>query len=381
VYPLSVAVIVGTKELWEDMQPCMAEVRVLFEQAEIGEPRTLVEKLNRMAPDIVLLDLATVREPLEQVIPAIRAVSGQPVVFALHGTADPELILSAMRSGASEYLYPPLKEQLLAAFSRAAARVKDKQASRPGGKVVGFVSAKGGCGATTLACHVAVEIAAQSKRRTLLADLDLHTGLVGFLMKSKSVYSISDAAGNLQRLDPSYWSAIISNGIPGLELLTAPSKPSARDVTAQELRHVVSFARAQYDWLVLDLGRGVNRDLMTLLEVVDETYVVSTLDVPALHQAKNMVQVLIDIGYRRDALRLVLNRVPKRTEITEAEVEQMLAVPVQISIVDDYETLHEAYAGGKLASPGTNLGRQYVRLARKIAGIEETQKKRFSLFG
>ena len=47
----------------------------------------------------------------------------------------------------------------------------------------------------------------QTRKNVLLADLDLISGLVGFLMKTPSSYSILDAIKNLSRLDESLWQA------------------------------------------------------------------------------------------------------------------------------------------------------------------------------
>ena len=57
----------------------------------------------------------------------------------------------------------------------------------------------------------------------LLADLDLDAGMVAFLLKTKSPYSILDAVNNIHRLDASYWKALVSNGIPNVEIIAAPA--------------------------------------------------------------------------------------------------------------------------------------------------------------
>ena len=165
----------------------------------------------------MILEVMKLREPMEHVVGRIKAGSGDPMVIALHNTAEPELILSALRAGAHEFLHPPLKTNLQQALERKSLeRNKSKERLRQKGKVIGFLSAKGGCGATTIACHISAELGRQGKH-VLLADLDLDVGMIRFLMKTKSPYSVLDAMNNLHRLDQSYWNALISNGLPGLE--------------------------------------------------------------------------------------------------------------------------------------------------------------------
>ena len=79
------------------------------------------------------------------------------MLIALNDSADPESILAALRAGFHEYCF-----RLCTAASRRALerRSEERDQFREGsrkGRVVAFLSAKGGCGATTLACHTAVE--------------------------------------------------------------------------------------------------------------------------------------------------------------------------------------------------------------------------------
>ena len=252
---------------------------------------------------------------------------------------------------------------------------------RRGARIIGFISAKGGCGATTVACHTAVELPRLTNGRVLLADLDFDAGMIGFLLKSKSEYTISDAVRNTQRLDQSYWQALVSNGVrSGLEIITAPVLSSRPSLKPEQLRFVLSFVRTQYDWVLLDLGRSLNPLSTSAAEEIDDLFLVTTLEVPALHQAKLMAQKLLDGGFKKDHLHLLLNRAPKRFEISVEEIEKMLGVPVYTSLPSDYVSLNESYSEGKLVDHASNLGKHFVRLAMKIANVSETKKK-FSIFG
>ena len=66
---------------------------------------------------------------------------------------------------------------------------------------------------------------------------------------------------------------------------------------------------------------------MAALEEIDEACLVTTLEVPALHQSKQIIQTLLDSGYGKNRIRLILNRAPKRLDITPGELEKMLGAP------------------------------------------------------
>jgi pilus assembly protein CpaE len=343
-----------------------------------------LEKIERLRPEVMILEVMKLREPMEHVVGRIKSGSADPMIIALHNTAEPELILSALRAGAHEFLHPPLKSNLQQALERKSLeRNKSKERLRQKGKVVGFLSAKGGCGATTIACHTAAELGRQGKH-VLLADLDLDVGMIRFLMKTKSPYSVLDAMNNLHRLDQSYWNALISNGLPGLEVIAAPpALPSKQQPNQDQVQNMLTFVRGQYDFSIVDLGRSLNLTAMNALDEIDETYLVTTLDVPALHQSKQIIQTLSNVGYGRERLRLVLNRMPQRLDVTPDELEKMMSLPVFATLPNDYPALYESYSEGSLLPANSRLGKELNRMAVKVAGIqpdEKSGKKKFSLF-
>ena len=386
MYPLTIGLAIENRDLWEQAQSCLADLpfRIIVEHQDIGDVSNFLDRLERMRPDVVLIDISSWREPLEGLVTSIRGAIGDPMIIALNSTADPDAILASMRAGINEYLYPPLRDPLRRALERRSAeRSRRRDAgAKAGGKSFAFMSAKGGCGATTLVTHVAAELGRQNQK-VLLADLDLDSGMVGFITKTKSVYSILDAVNNLHRLDIHYWKALVSNGIPGVEIVAAPlALASKQQIKDDQVRHVLGFARPHYDWTLVDLGRSLSHTAMAALEEIDEACLVTTLEVPALHQSKQIIQTLLDSGYGKNKIRLILNRAPKRLDITPGELEKMLGVPIFAMIPNDYPELYETYAEGRMLNRNSDLGKQIARLAIRLAGLEVAEKKkRFALFG
>jgi pilus assembly protein CpaE len=388
MYPLTIGLAIENRDLWDQAQSCLSDLpfRIIVEHQDIGDVSNFLDRLERMRPDVVLIDISGWREPLEGLVASIRGAIGDPMIIALNSTNDPDSILASMRAGINEYLYPPLREPLRRALERRSAeRSRQRIAgAKTGGKSFAFFSAKGGCGATTLITHVAAELGRQNQK-VLLADLDLDSGMVGFITKTKSVYSILDAVNNLHRLDIHYWKALVSNGIPGVEIVAAPlALASKQQIKDDQVRHVLGFARPHYDWTLVDLGRSLSHTAMAALDEIDEACLVTTLEVPALHQSKQIIQTLLDSGYGKNKIRLILNRAPKRLDITPAELEKMLGVPIFCMVPNDYPELYETYAEGRMLNRNSDLGKQIAKLAIKLASLEVEEKsarKRFAFFG
>ncbi len=387
MYPLTIGLAIENRELLEQTQACLNGLpfRVVVEHQDVGDVAGFVERLERMRPDVVLVDISTWKDPLEGLVSAIKGVTGDSMVIALNTVADADVILASMRAGITEYLYSPVQESLKKALEkRSAERARKRDSSaKIGGKAFGFFSAKGGCGATTILCHVAAELG-RHNQKVLLADLDLDAGMVGFITKTKATYTILDAVNNIHRLDISYWKALVSNGIPGVEIISAPlalaSKQQPKD---EQIRHVLAFARPNYDWTIADLGRSLSRMAMAALEEIDEVCLVTTLEVPALHQSKQIIQTLLDSGYGKNRIRLILNRAPKRLDITPGDLEKMLGVAIFAMIPNDYQELYETYAEGRMLNRSSDLGKQIAKMGMKLAGLEEEKapRKRFGIFG
>ncbi len=186
---------------------------------------------------------------------------------------------------------------------------------------------------------------------------------------------------NVNRLDLSFWKALVSNGVPGVEVVPAPAGPaSRRDFNWEDFRDILRFIRANYDWTVVDLGRSLTPLSMAVLEELDRLLLVTTLDIPALHQTKQTIEALLDMGYGNHRIALILNRMPKRTDLTLSELEKMLGLPIYATLPNDYPGLYDAYAEGQLLPSNSRLGRQFADLASRLAGTQQLGKRKGFLF-
>ena len=381
---LSAGLVIASPKLLEEVRAALLPQPVSVVLAETGAGNTadLLEKVGEARPDVLFVELFGPTGAAEEILRRLKAAPGAPAIVAVQETVEGQAIVAAMRAGADEYLYPPFGARLEAALERVAgSRGAGKQPARRG-MTLAFLSAKGGCGATTMACHIAAEFQRQTEQKILLADLDMDAGLVRFLLKSKSPYTISDAALSRERLDASFWKGLVSNGTPRLEVITAPPISSAPRPEANALRHVLAFTRYQYDWILADLGRSLSPYSMSLLEEAEECFIVTTSELPALYQAKQIIRTLTDAGYGKTRLHVVLNRVPKYTDIIADRAGELLGMPIYGSVTEAPEELGEACSAAGLVAPGSAPGLDFGRLAARILGKPAPQaKRRFSIFG
>ena len=385
---LVAGVVIANPNLHEEVVVYLREmlVRVPIDETQFGDLEKLLDRIDLVRPDVLVVEIGGLEDRLEETLRALKSCSSNPALIVVDTVAQPAVIIAAMRAGVIEYLCPPFDGRLRAALQRVfVSRGGSKSAAEAHeGKTLGFLSAKGGCGATTIACHLAHEFQRQTDQRILLADLDMEAGLIHFLLKTDSPYSVLDAVTNVHRLDPSFWKALVSNGTPRLEVIASPARGASGPVEEVPFRHVLRFTRSQYDWVLADLGRGLNPTSMSLLGDIDECFVVTTLDVLALYKTKHLLQTLVEGGYPHNRLRLIVNRMEKRADLGLDDLERMLGLPAYGIVPNDHAALYEAYTAGKLAEPGGILGVHYARLASKITGapvpVAKAKRRFMSLF-
>lgn len=358
-------------------------VRVLVDEPSFEDWNEFCSRAEPLGPDVLILEYGLLRDTIEATMDRVNRMPVPPAVIVVHTEAQADTILRVMRAGAREYCNPPVEKPLAAALEKILRFKIESGPVRGGGKVYGLVGAKGGCGVTTLAVHAAISLPSGIDGKVLLADMDLGGGMVEFLLKCKVPYSVVQAMQNAHRLDTNYWNALVSNGIPRLDVLVGPPATGRPvEMPVVHLSAVLRFARSMYAATVVDLGRFLTPASLSVREELDQLLLVTTLDVLALHQARKMMEALLDVGFPRDRMGLIVNRVTNQRDIEPDDVEKLLGVSLVSVLPDDPTSIHDAYPEGKTLAADSRLYQHIARMARKMAGVPETQqKKKFLFFG
>jgi len=373
--PLTAAFVLANRTVWEQAHACIQNlpVRVAVEhgkrQSDTSDADALLDRIEQHRVDVVLVETSRVGMPLEEFVRRVKNSAAQPAVFVLNPEASPELILEALRAGANEYLYPPLTETLRDALQRlSAARSKGGSVtSNALGKIFGFLSARGGCGATTFVVHVATDLAKQAKQPILLADFDFEAGLLRFLMKSKTTYSVRDAIDNLRRMDSSLWKGLVSSHTDRLDVIPAPDEVAAkRSPSAEESTHLMRFIRSTYPVSIVDFGRSVSVVALDSLPELEVLYLVTTPDFTSLEHAKRAIGNAEERGFAGNRLKVLVNRSGDRRKPELEGIEKSLGRPFEAVFPNDHTSLYDAYSEGRFLPATSALGKELHALADSI---------------
>ena len=217
--------------------------------AEYPPPGVLPPLLARNGFNICFVDAATDTARAEAIIDELASLV--PVV-ALHTRNDADLILRCLRRGASEFLSEANTEAVRAALERLA-RSRSSAPPRVPGVVYCVVPGKAGCGASTVAAHVAIQMKNETGGPALLIDADYLSASIAFLLKLKPEFHLDDALRDWSRMDDDLWARFVVTAC-GVDVLGAPENPPARRAFEREATaHLVSFWRERYRFVVIDL--------------------------------------------------------------------------------------------------------------------------------
>jgi pilus assembly protein CpaE len=299
-------------------------------------------------PDVIIVDIREDPSSAMAAVERLRAGSPGAGIFAVALSADPDLILQAMRAGANEFfIWPPAEETFHGAVRRTAARRETVQGSKPTATTLVFFGAKGGAGTTTIAVNCGVELARLSKKPTVIIDLKPGLGEVSLFLGIRPRYTILDAIDNLHRLDREFLKELVVKHKSGLDILAGSDhfdRPGAADgVAIEELFRLLT---RQYEYLVIDGGSQINSCTVAALYAADRIFLIANPDVPCVRNAQRLLERIRELGASGDRVRLLLNRAAEPYPIPPKQIETALGHPIHHMFPSDYKTVSTALNSG-----------------------------------
>jgi Flp pilus assembly CpaE family ATPase len=269
---------------------------------------------------------------LSDEIRQLRALSKAPLILAAYGEAN-GIVQAGLDLGASDVLVlPQSPETLMFALRKAAAANGAGQK----GKIVTVFSPKGGSGKTVLATNIAVA-AARSGTNTLLVDFDLQFGDSALTLGVNPRATIADLAGSSGAVDVEKLKAFVSQDTgTTLELLAAPRRPEEAEMVRQaDLEAMLDAARSAYDAIVVDTGPLFDGPMIAALDRTDQLLLVCNPEVTSLKNVCIGLETIDRLGFPRDRVSVIANRIGAAGGIVRREMEQALQAEIAFELPDD----------------------------------------------
>ena len=262
----------------------------------------------------------------------LREVTDTPLILAAYGEPN-GIVETGIAVGAADVLILPQPAETLLFAIRKAAMAANGTAS---GKVVTVFSPKGGSGKTALATNLAAATAL-SGVETLLVDLDLQFGDSALTLSVSPRATIADLAASAGDIDVEKLRAFVSTDEEtGLAVLPAPQRPEEADVVGQnELADLLESARNAYGAVVIDTGPLFDGAMLAALDYTDELLLICNPEVTSLKNVRIGLETIERLGFDRDRISLVANRIGAAGGLGRNEIEEALDTKVAYELPDD----------------------------------------------
>jgi len=237
------------------------------------------------------------------------------------------------------------------------------------------VPGKPGCGASTVAAHLAVQLHRSGADRVLLVDGDPLTASIAFQFKLKPEFHLEDVIRDWTRMDDDLWSRLTVPAF-GVDVLAAPEDPTTRTQVSRPFAgELCAFWRERYEAVVLDVADIRAAVDWGLAELADLILLITTNEIAALQATSRSIRYLDRAGDLRSKLRLILNRYTAAAGLKREDVKTALCLPTFASLSNEYEAIQTSLLEGRPVPPGSRFGASVQALCRQLRHSDAPEKK------
>jgi pilus assembly protein CpaE len=219
-----------------------------------------------------------------------------------------------------------------------------------------------------MACQLGAELG-RLGGRVVIVDLHLKLGDVAMYFDIRPRYTLANLAPDGEEFDAAYLDTILEAHSSGVHVLASPARIEEADlVDGRHLQTALDVLRGCFDWVIVDAPGIWDETTMMLLDRADQVLLVTLMDVPSLHHARQHLDLIQRLGHPNDKVRLIANRASNSAPVSEADVADFLDRPPDMLIPDDPAPILRSVNEGKplwQVAGRSSLRAGYVELAAR----------------
>ena len=283
---------------------------------------------------------------VQAIIQRARGLDIQVILIAEE--LGPIILHRLLRLGAADFVPYPLPE---GALREAIDRLRQPapvvnlgpsgapHAAQHGGRngsVIAVHPLAGGSGATTLAVNLAWELANIGGREApsvCILDFDLQTGSVSTYLDLARTEKVFELLSNTAMMDRDFFFSTLQTFNDKLKVLTAAADMLPLDlITTDDISRVIEMARANFDFVIIDMPGTVVQWTETVLTAADSYFATLELDMRSAQNALRLIRALKAEELPLSKLRYVLNRAPRFTDLSGKSRAKRMAESLDITL-------------------------------------------------
>lgn len=353
----------------------------------VGTPASAAEKIikHQITPSHIVLELGGRGSDVLPEVDVLgeQCVSGTRVV-AVGNTNDIQLYRALISRGVIDYLPTPVSAtDVMKALqqptpAQTAAANAHHTAARTGSgekRIITFMSAASGDGASTIALNTAYEISQLQNGHTVLVDMDYQFGMVAKNINLQSQYGIKDLFEHPERgIDTTLIRRMVVK-YGQLDVIAAPGDLRfLPNLSAQAIPELINILKQSYDTIILDLPHVWLPWVATCCQYSNQQVLVAQLWLKSVTHSARLLKAWREHNVPMDQVRLVINRSGAKFKeaIEPKDFERVCNVPIRHMITNDIKSVVMAEGEAKtiMELPASKLQHDIGQLARMLIGAE-----------
>jgi pilus assembly protein CpaE len=309
------------------------------------------------APDLMVLHISGL-EGGELHALLERPASDRPPMVIVSETDDAAAMRLAMKAGARDFLPRSEASGVLESVDAICDELAVQSSSNA--ELIAVVNAKGGAGATFLACNLAHLAVSATGESAAIIGLDMQFPTLPSYFDIKVRHGLVQAIESVADMDAVALDAIMASHDSGLKLLAARPEDFrfTFDNLAQQTNSLLDLLLSNYQHVVIDMPRRLDELSAQVAARASRIVLVVQQSLPHIQDATRLQQLLRDqLGIPAEKLVIVVNRYNKSAEILVEDVEKALPGSSVMIVPNQY----------KVVSESINLGIPMYEHARQSA--------------
>ncbi len=292
----------------------------------------------RDKPEVIILDPDLPDLPGLDLVTRLRQDrrTSKVILVALSSRENPQEMAALLAAGCSDYLVKsgqtvPKLLELLPGFINGEPILPKKQ-----GKLITFLSAKGGTGTSSLCANIAMCLGSEkADKKVAVIDLVLPIG------------SIANMVGYTERLN------LVTAALQGLDLQTAeyfkdhlphvsgwyfyllagaPDPESANRLPGERVGNILNAILESYDFVLVDMGRSLSRITLPIIQKADVIAMILSTDLATADLTSTVLEYLKTQGVDLQRVFPIQNRAVGLEGLTKLELEKRIGVTIGVTM-------------------------------------------------
>jgi pilus assembly protein CpaE len=292
----------------------------------------------RDQPNIIILDPALPDLTGLELVNRLRQDrrTANVILVALSSRENPPEMAALLAAGCSEYMVKSSQtiQKLLELLPRLISG--EQIVPKKLGKLIVFLSAKGGTGTSSLCANIAMCLASeQADKKVAVLDLVLPIGSIANITGYKERFNLVEAA----RLAPDQMNAAyFKDKLPRISgwyfhlLAGAPDPESANQLPGDRVPYILKAILESYDFILVDLGRSLSRISLPIIQKADDIVLILSTDLATADLTMTVLEYLKAQGIDLQRIYPLQNRAVGLEGLTRPELEKRIGIPIGITM-------------------------------------------------